>query len=149
MSVCISRSGTRSMNSVALPSRSRPSRSARDKAYTRLPSTPCAVTMNSPRCVPVLPSGRAQLATTFFTAAPLQRSRRCALHTRSKPQLAARKGVMCTPRAASVANHVPSLPSAGQLAPPSANTTRSWAMSNSPRGVAKRKAPLSLQPCQR
>jgi hypothetical protein len=113
------------------------SRSIAEKAYTRLPSIPVEVTMNSPRRRCSRPAGSGIASSTDFNGWPAKRPAKCVLQPTSKPQFDGRSGAEWTPRASSSGTQAPSEPSRGQLAPPSARTTASALTSASPSGASK------------
>jgi len=115
----------------------------------RPPSTPSALTTNSPWRRQARPSGPLQAATTGFTGWPAKCSRKWGLQAASKPQLAGRRGATAMPARVRVGTQAPSEPSLAQLPPPRASTVAAGFTSISPAGVAKRRAPSALQPSQR
>ena len=108
------------------------------------PSRPVRVTMASPRTV-----RPAKVSPTPFRGHPSKRSRNSGDQSTRNPQLLGLRSATVTPAASRGATQAPSVPSCGQLAPPSASTAASVCTDTSPSGVAKRIAPSASQPVHR
>src|SRR3989344_5363953 len=117
---------------------------------------PASVSTNSPWRVSVWPWRSVKVSVTGLIGWPAWRLVRCSdqpsrpspVGATSKPQLAARKGAMSTPRSCSQGAQRPSEPRRDQLPPPRASrVARGWAMTE-PTGAVKVSSPASVQPCQ-
>src|SRR3954464_984946 len=102
------------------------------------PSIPSEVTMASPRTL-ISPNERAM----FFSGVPAWRLRNMSDQATAKPQLAGRRGAITMSEKRAV--QLPSAPSLGQEAPPSARTT---ALAAKLVPSAKDKAPSEFHPLQ-